>query len=126
MRPEVATAFALGVLLPLLETCRRGISEWLVDFTTMFEDYFAGGLLLIGAWAAYRAKPWGAPFLVVAWAWLTGIMTGSFIAQVEGTIRNTITEPYNAAVITFKFLLLATCIVSLILAFQHARVSAKH
>jgi hypothetical protein len=41
----------MGIVLPLLETCRRGMSEWTVDFTTMFTDYLAGALLLVGRWA---------------------------------------------------------------------------
>ena len=45
-RPEVAFAFVIGALLPCLETLRRGLHMWLTDATTMFEDYFAGGLLL--------------------------------------------------------------------------------
>jgi hypothetical protein len=52
MRFEVIAAFVIGVLLPVLETCRRGIGYWRVDFTTMFEDYVAGALLLIGAWVS--------------------------------------------------------------------------
>ena len=55
MRFEVVAAFALGVLLPVLETVRRGITYWTVDFTTMFEDYLGGALLLTGAWAVYRS-----------------------------------------------------------------------
>jgi hypothetical protein len=45
MRFEVTAAFAMGVMLPVLETARRGISHWTVNFTTMFEDYLAGALL---------------------------------------------------------------------------------
>lgn len=57
------------------------MSEWSLDFTTMFTDYLAGTLLLIG----YRAKDWGPLFLVIAWAWTTGMMVGSFSDQLEGT-----------------------------------------
>ena len=53
MRFEVIAAFAIGILLPALETCRRGMGEWAVDFKTMFTDFLAGALLLIGGWAAY-------------------------------------------------------------------------
>jgi hypothetical protein len=120
VRFEVIAAFAIGILLPVLETCRRGLSEWAVDFTTMFTDYFAGALLLIGGWATYRAKSWGALFLLVAWAWVTGMMSGSFLDQVEGTVRNTVTEPHNLLVVVIKFLLLAICVVSLVLSFQRA------
>ena len=54
MRFEITAAIVMGVLLPILETARRGISHWTINFTTMFEDYVAGTLLLIGGWAAYR------------------------------------------------------------------------
>lgn len=62
MRFEVIAAFIIGILLPLLETGRRGIGHWTINFTTMFEDYLAGALLLIGAWAAYRERPLGTCF----------------------------------------------------------------
>jgi len=54
MRFEVAAAFIMGALIPVLETIRRGFSYWTIEFTTMFEDCFAGALLLIGAWSSYR------------------------------------------------------------------------
>ena len=120
MRFEVKAAFALAILLPALETCRRGISYWSVDFTTMFEDYVAGALLLIGAWASYRARPWGALFLVVAWAYATGMMGSSFWDQLEGTFRGTITEPNNLLVVIIKFLLWGAGVLSLVLSFTRA------
>ena len=122
MRFEVIAAFAIGILLPLLETCRRGVSEWGVDFTTMLEDYLGGALLLIGAWAAYRMKPWGSLFLVVAWAGVSSMMCISFLGQLEGTIRHTIDEPHSSLVLVIKFLLLAISLISLVLSFQ--RVSS--
>jgi len=70
MRFEVIAAFVIGVLLPVLETGRRGISHWAINFTTMFEDYLAGALLLVGGWGAYRSKSWGALFLILAWGLL--------------------------------------------------------
>lgn len=48
MRFEVIAAFTIGVLLPVPETYRRGVGYWGVEFTTMFEDYVAGALLLVG------------------------------------------------------------------------------
>ena len=120
MRFEIVAAFAIGALLPVLETARRGIGHWAINFTTMFEDYLGGALLLIGAWAAYRAKSWGATFLVLAWASICGLMTSSFIGQVEQTIRQTATEPNNLLVVLVKFVLWTVSIVSLILAFRTA------
>ena len=57
LRFEALAALVLGVLLLLLETYRRGLGYWRVEFTTMFEDYFAGALLLVAGWAAYRRHP---------------------------------------------------------------------
>ncbi len=120
MRFEVIAAFILGALLPVLETCRRGISHWTVEFTTMFEDYVAGALLLIGAWASYRARSWGALFLLLAWAYFTGLMSSSFWYQLEETIRQTSSEPNNFIVVIVKFLLWATCVTALVLSFRSA------
>ncbi|MBD0327245.1 MAG: hypothetical protein ICV68_12485 [Pyrinomonadaceae bacterium] len=86
----------------------------------MFEDYFAGALLLVGAWACVRARPWGGLFLVLAWAYVTGMMGGSFWSQLELTFRHVITEPNNLLVVVIKFLLWGTCVVSLVLSFQRA------
>jgi hypothetical protein len=125
MRFEVIAAFAIGVLLPVLETGRRGISHWAVNFTTMFEDYLAGALLLVGGWAAYRSKSWGALFLVLAWAYFSGLMTSSFVGQLEETLRQTATEPGNLVVLVVKFLLWSVCVTSLGLSFRtvHKRQS---
>ena len=120
MRFEVIAAFALGVLLPVLETVRRGITHWAINFTTMFEDYLGGAVLLIGAWAAYRGKSWGPVFLSLAWGSIAGLMTSSFVAQLEQTLRQTATEPHNLVVLLVKFLLWSVCIVSLVLAFRSA------
>ena len=118
MKFEVVAAFAIGILLPVLETFRRGISHWTVDFTTMFEDYAAGALLLIGGWAAYRGRRWGVLFLVVAWAAVSGMMSNSLLDQVEGTLRGTSNEAHNSLVVIVKFLLCSICVVSLVLAFR--------
>ena len=120
MRFEVIAAFALGVLLPILETVRRGISHWSVNFTTMFEDYLGGALLLTGAWAAFREKSWGPVFLLLAWGSISGVMTASFVAQLEGTLRQTASEPHNLVVLLVKFLLWIVGMVSLVLSFRSA------
>ena len=81
---------------------------WSIDFTTMFTDYLAGALLLVGAWAAYRGNRWGGLFLIAAWAWVTGMMSDSLLYQVEESLRNTATEPHNLLVVIVKFLLWGT------------------
>jgi hypothetical protein len=120
MRFEVIAAFAIGILVPLLETCRRGISYWTVDFTTMFEDYVAGALLFTGGWASYRARPWGSIFLLLAWAYFSGLMSSSFWSQLEETFRQTASEPNNLMIVAVKALLWSVCVVSLVLSFRKA------
>ncbi len=120
MRFEIIAAFIIGVLLPVMETARRGISHWTINFTTMFEDYLAGALLLVGGWAAYRSKSWGTMFLLLAWASFSGLMTSSFLAQLEETLRGTVTEPNNSVVVVVKFLLWSVCMVSLVLSSRSA------
>jgi len=120
MRFEKKSAVAMGLLLPVLETYRRGLGEWRIDFTTMFEDYLAGALLLVGAWAASRQHIRGARLLLVAWAWVTGMMTTSLIDQVEVTLRGVDLETRNTDVLIAKVLLLAVSTVSLIKTFRSA------
>jgi hypothetical protein len=120
MRFEVVAAFVVGILLPVLETGRRGISHWAINFTTMFEDYLAGALLLIGAWASYRGRSWGSIFLVLAWASFFGLMNSSFLGQLEETLRGTASEANNLLVVVVKFLLWATCVSGLVLSFRRA------
>ena len=120
MRFEVVTAFVLGAMLPVLETVRRGITHWTINFTTMFEDYVGGAVLLIGAWAAYQRKSWGALFLALAWGSILGLMTSSMVAQLEQTLRQTATEPHNLVVLLVKLLLWSVSTVSLVLAFRSA------
>jgi hypothetical protein len=120
MRFEIIAAFVIGVLLPVLETARRGISHWAINFTTMFEDYLAGALLLVGGWAAYRSKSWGSVFLVLAWAYFSGLMTSSFVGQLEETLRQNVSEPNNLLVVVVKLLLWSVCVVSLVLSVRTA------
>ena len=120
MRFEIIAAFVIGVLLPVLETARRGINHWTINFTTMFEDYLAGALLLVGGWAAYRSRSCGPVFLVLAWAYFSGLMTSSLVSQVEETLRQTVDEPDNLIVVVVKFLLWSVCVVSLVLSFRTA------
>src|SRR6185436_19821704 len=120
MRFEIIAAFVIGVLLPVLETARRGITHWAINFTTMFEDYLAGTLLLVGAWAAYRSKSWGSVFLVLAWAYFSGLITSSFSDQLEETLRQTASEPNNLLVVIVKFLMWSVCVASLVLSFRTA------
>ena len=121
MRFEATAALIVGVLLPVLETYRRGFGHWGVEFTTMFEDYLAGALLLAGAWAAYRRHPSHGALLLTAWAWVTSMMTVSFVDQVEVTRRGVDLEPMNTDVLIVKFVLLAISMTALLRSFRFVR-----
>ena len=116
MRTETLAAFAYGILLPALETGRRGWAHWRVDFATMLEDYLAGGLLLLAGVLSVRARPRAPLLLVIAWAYVTGMMTSSLLGQVAGTARGVDLEPNNALVLAVKVGLWGTAVVSLWLA----------
>ena len=107
MRYEVRGAIAIGLLLPVLETYRRGVAHWGVEFTSMLEDYLAGALLLVAAWAALSHRVWARDVLLVAWAWITGMMTISLVDHIEVTLRQGAQEPDNAIVIAVKVMLFA-------------------
>jgi hypothetical protein len=124
MRFEVGAAFAIGILLPLLETCRRGMGYWFVEATTMLEDFVGGGLLLLAATLSTRGARTAPLWMLLAWASVTAMMTMSFIDQLEGTLRGADLEPHNELVLGIKFLLWAVCSSSLVLAFVHARPPA--
>jgi len=120
MRFEVISAFVIAGLLPTLETIRRGFDHWTVNFTTMFEDYVAGGLLFLAGFASTRSKPYAPLLLLTAWAYVTGMMGSSFWDQLESTIRGVELEPNNPVVLGFKLLLWGTCVISLVLSFRRA------
>jgi hypothetical protein len=118
MRFEAKAAWAIGILLPVLETYRRGFGHWRVEFTTMFEDYLAALLLLAAGWAAYRRHRAETALLLTAWAWFTSLMTISFVDQVEVTVRAIDIEPQNTDVLVVKFLLLAISLTALLRSFR--------
>jgi hypothetical protein len=123
MRFDIGAAFAIGVLLPALETLRRGWATWDIDFTTMFEDYVAGALLLLGARAALRNPMQGTVLLLIAWSYVTGLMSSSVWYQFEETIRGTVGEPMEVLIV--KLLLWGTCIAGVVTAARHLREPAR-
>ena len=118
MRFEVVTAFLIGALLPVLETLRRGVDHWLLNFTTMFEDYLAGLLLLVAGWAFVAHRGVAPALLVLGWAYVTGMMGGSFWGQLEFTLRGETLEARNTLVVLVKGMLWSTCVLSLVLSFR--------
>jgi uncharacterized membrane protein YidH (DUF202 family) len=91
----------------------------------MFEDYVAGALLLIAGWAAFSGRRWGILLVLVAWAYVSALMSGSLWYQLEDTIRGNISEQNNSVVVAVKFLLWSIAVVSLILAFRNALLAMQ-
>jgi hypothetical protein len=64
--------------------------------------------------------PYAPAFLLLAWAYCTGMMGSSFWYQLELTLRRAETEPNNMTVLLFKLALWSTCVTSLALSFRRA------
>jgi len=124
MRYGAKAAVVMGILLPALETYRRGFGEWGVNFTTMFEDYWAGALLLVGAAAVARRRPAGTLLLLVVWGGVTGMILIATVAQIESTLRGSSLEPRNMQVLVAKLLLLAFSASGLVSTFRDAARSS--
>jgi hypothetical protein len=120
-RFEVVAAFAIGLLLPVLETVRRGLGHWAINTTTMLEDYLGGGVLLLAASCAMRRTSFAGRLLLAAWAGVAGMMTLSLISQIEVTLRAAELEPNNGAVLVIKLALWATCVTALVQSFRSVR-----
>ncbi len=116
MRFEVGAAYGMGISLPLLETLRRGFSHWLENATTMADDYVAGALLLIAAWSSSAKRSYAPILLVLGWAYISGVMFGSFWGQLESTLRGVVWEESNTTVLVFKGAIWTISVTSLILA----------
>ena len=83
MRFDVIAAIILGILIPTLETVRRGIDYWSVSFTTMFEDYLAGIALIVCALGALRGARWAPLSLLIVWSGVASMMLLSTVSQIE-------------------------------------------
>jgi hypothetical protein len=114
MRFNVAAAIAIGILIPTLETARRGMSQWAVNFTTMFEDYLAGAALLICAFGALRGARWAPLSLLVVWSGVASMMLLSTVSQIERHFWGDAPEPRSGIVLFAKLLLLTVCVAALV------------
>jgi hypothetical protein len=121
MRFEVVAAFAIGLLLPMLETARRGMGHWAIETTTMLEDYLAGAVLLLAGYCAIRRTPFAGRLLLAAWAGVAGMMLLSLIGQIEVTLRAAELEPHNGVVLVVKLALWATCVTALVRSFRSVK-----
>jgi len=118
MRFELAAAYGMGVVLPLLEALRRR-----TNFETIsgyVDDFIAGGLLLYAGRAVSRGKPSGPVLLVAAWAVLCGGLYGSFFYQLESESSRDVSGLANTTVVLIKGLLYAVALVGLVLSVRAA------
>ena len=120
MRYGARAAVIMGILLPTLETYRRGIGTWRVNFTTMFEDYWAGVVLLACALVAARRRPTATLLLLAVWGAVTGMIFIATVGQIEATLRPTNLEARSSQVLIAKLLLLAFSVSGLVSTFRDA------
>jgi hypothetical protein len=113
MRFNILAAIALGILLPSLETLRRGFEHWYVSFTTMFEDYVAGFALLISAVGALRGARWAPLSLLIMWSGVMFMMLISTVSQIERHFWSDDPEAHSGVVLIAKVLLLLASLVAL-------------
>jgi hypothetical protein len=111
-RFDVMAAIAVGLLLPVLETIRRGFDHWSVNFTTMFEDYAGGAALLVAAVGVLRRAPWANLWMVISWSGITFMMLISTVSQVERNLTGDL-EARSTLVLFIKVLLLVTSALAL-------------
>jgi NADH:ubiquinone oxidoreductase subunit 6 (subunit J) len=114
MRIIVWAAIGLGILLPALETIRRGFDHWSMNFTTMFEDYLAGVGLLVTPVGALLGARWATPALVVMWSGTTFMLLISTVSQVEHHFWSADPEPRSGVVLIIKLLLFVVSLVALV------------
>jgi hypothetical protein len=124
-RFNIFAAIGLGVLLPTLETIRRGMTYWFEDFTTMFEDYLGGAALLVCGIGALRNTRWAPLSLLVVWSGITFMMLLSTVSQIERHFWGDAPEPRSVVVLIAKLVLLLACVIALVQSVTPYRRAAR-
>ena len=119
MRVVVLFGYLLGIALPVLETMRRGFAHWLVNSTTMADDYIMGALLLAASvsWSLNQRN--AKLLLVVAWAYVLGMMNAAFWGHLEGHLRGVVicdNDPAEFGAIVFKGVIWLIALICLVVA----------
>ena len=112
-------AFVLGTLTPVAETIRRW-GTWREDPAAYFDDFFLGGLLLLGAWRVLRDPRKGQRFLAAGWGFACGMIYPSFFTQLY-RVREGLPDPAPISaesVLIIKGVGFAVAILSLVLALR--------
>lgn len=124
MRINVWAAIGLGILLPVLETVRRGFDHWGVSFTTMFEDYLAGAGLLAAAVGTRLRARWAPSAMIVMWSGTMFMMLISTVSQIERHFWNGDPEPRSGTVLGIKLVLFAISMIALAQSLRDSQRSA--
>ncbi len=105
MKVIVLLGYLLGIALPVLETIRRGFAHWLVNSTTMADDYIMGAVLLTACVFWSLSKKSAKIMLVIAWAYVLGVMNAALWGHLEGHLRGVVicdNDPAEVGAIVFK------------------------
>jgi hypothetical protein len=115
---EVASAYVLGILLPVLEAARRRTN--FDDIPGYIDDFIIGALLLWGARSVSRGYAHGRPLLTAAWGILCGGLWSSFFGQIQSTRANDISGLGNGVVVLIKGALYLVALAALYLSVRRA------
>jgi hypothetical protein len=118
MRFETATAYILGVALPLLEVCRR--RTHVDNIPAYVDDFIIGALLLWGAYSVTHQKRYGPSLLIAAWGVLCGGLWFSVFGQLQNPNPADISGLPNVTVLLIKLAVYGIAITSLTLAIRRS------
>jgi len=108
-------ALLFGILLPVAETIRRfhqlgDLSAW----PAWLDDWFIGGLLLLGAWRTRVDPVRGQPFLAAGWGFTCAMAYNSFFFQLANLSQPDPSGISSAIVVAIKGAGLLLSIVALV------------
>lgn len=119
MRFEVAAAWAMGVVLPLLEVSRRRANFHPIH--SYVDDLIAGALLLVAARAVSQSRPNADAWLAGAWGVLAGGLYGSFFWQLQQWREIDVSGQPGLVVVCVKGVLFAVSIAALVCALRRSK-----
>ncbi len=117
-RFEVLAAYALGVMLPILEVARRRTN--FDDVPAYLDDFIIGGLLLWAARSTSRERSYAPALLSAAWGVLCGALWGSFFGQLRSTAATDVSGAPNALVVVIKGVIYLVALTGLFLSVRRA------
>jgi hypothetical protein len=117
-RFEIAAAYVLGIILPVLEAARRRTN--FENIPAYVDDFIIGALLLWAARSASGGRPYGRALLAAVWGILCGGLWGSFFGQLENSAPTDISGLANGVVVFVKGVVYVIALVALFLSVRRA------